>query len=105
MKPTPAHLGSCGKRFWKRILREYNVEEAHHYELLSQAAACLDRIEQARQRVEADGAFVVDRYGQTRAHAGVIIERDCRRLFAALCRELCLDIQDPADAPRGKGRY
>jgi len=33
-KQIPKVLEKAGRRFWKKVLLEYNFEEAHHFEIL-----------------------------------------------------------------------
>jgi len=89
----PRHLSRAAKAWWRSVDAGYLLED-HHVRLLSEAASAWDRAQQARELVDADGLVTVDRFGQSKPHPAVTIERDARVLFARLMRELNLD-----DAP------
>jgi hypothetical protein len=65
--------------------------EPHAREVLRLALAALDRADEARQVVEAEGMTYANRFGEPRAHPAVAVERDCRGQVARLFRELSLD--------------
>jgi hypothetical protein len=58
--------------------------------VLEQAARCLDRIEQARRQVDAEGITVEGRYGP-RVNPAAMVERDQRALLVRLLRQLGLE--------------
>jgi len=95
---APSGLQTPGKRFWKRVLSEYELEEAHDLERLKMACKCLDDLEEAEQRIKKDGMFVTNRYGNTTEHPGVKMIKDSRLLFVKIIRELALDIVNPGDS-------
>jgi phage terminase small subunit len=88
----PSHLSASSKRWWSSIASEFQLEP-HHIAILSQAAKCLDRIEEARSNLDRDGLVVRDRFGCAKPHPAVAIERDAKVLFARLLRELRLDCE------------
>lgn len=69
--------------------------EPHALKLLTIAAEAWDRRQQAREAIAKDGAFVKDRFGQTKAHPAIAVERDTATIFARALRELALPIDDP----------
>jgi len=79
--------------------------EVHHLELLRLTCEALDRCWQARERVDEEGAYFVDRWGQPKAHPAVNVERDARLSAARLIRELGLDEEPSPDSrpPRRGG--
>lgn len=103
----PRHLSAAARKWWKAIDEEYYLEP-QKVKMLTLAAEALDRCEQARQILAADGVIVEDRYGAPKAHPAVAIERDSRLAFARLVRELALaDDEGPGEArpprlPRGR---
>src|SRR5687768_5398032 len=102
---APQHLSEASRRWWRDIVRTYRLEP-QHLRLLTLAAEAWDRGQEARERVAADGAYVTDRYGQTKAHPAIAVERDSRIAVARLVRELALADEPPgARSPRpGGGR-
>jgi len=73
-------------------------------ELLATTAAALDRSEQAREHVTVEGLTVVDRFGQTRPHPLLAVERDSRAQFMAGLRALALDLEPVGAIGRPAGR-
>lgn len=92
----PEYLGKKDRKFWRNILKDYQIAENHSLELLGLAGHCLDRIAECREQIDKDGAFFKDRWSQFKEHPAAKSERDQKTLLARLLRELCLDIQ-PTD--------
>jgi len=94
---APKHLNQTGCTFWRSVLREYEFDKTHDYELLDQACECLDRIEQCRQAIKDDGLFQKDRYDRPVEHDAAKTERAQKKLFLSIIRELglTLDRQEP----------
>ncbi len=101
---APKHLRADTAAWWLSVCADYQLEE-HHRRLLTLAGEAWDRCREARELIKKDGMVAADRFGQLKPHPGVNIERDARIGFARLLRELCLDIEPPADArpPRRGG--
>jgi len=95
----PKGLKATGKRFWEQVTSEFELEESHDLERLKMACKCLDDLAEAEQRVNKDGMFITNRYGNTVEHPGVKIAKDMRLLFIKIIRELALDIQVPDSRP------
>lgn len=100
----PEHFTETSSNLWRSVLKEYELE-AHSLELLKAACEALDRANEAREKIAVDGAYFKDRFNQPREHPAVAVERHSRILFARLLRELCLDIEPPADPSRPPGLY
>ena len=105
MQP-PQHLSPAARKWWRAIEDEYLLEP-HKVKILTLAAEAMDRCEQARLILAADGVIVRDRYGAPKTHPAIAIERDSRLAFARLVRELALagdegrgDVRPPR-LPRG----
>lgn len=95
----PAHLSPASKKWFRSVIEHFDLDE-HHVKLLVLACEALDRGEQARATLAADGVTYKDRFGCPRAHPCVAIERDSRLAYARLLRELSLDFGDDEEAPR-----
>lgn len=88
----PKELDTQGRKFWRKVLAEYDLQESHDLERLNLAAKCLDDLFEAENRVKIDGMFVTNRYGNLVEHPGIKIIKDSRTLFIKIVREMCLDI-------------
>ncbi|CAN7701957.1 P27 family phage terminase small subunit [Mesorhizobium sp. LjNodule214] len=89
----PAHLSPAAKKWFRSVIQNFDLDE-HHVLLLVLACEALDRGEQARITLAAEGVTFIDRFGSPRAHPCVAIERDSRTAYARLLRELSLDFED-----------
>ena len=98
VKP-PAHLRPATKKWFAKVVADYDLEP-HHVRLLSLAGEAWDRTEQAREALAIHGLTYTDRFDAPRARPEIAVERDNRLAFARLVRELDLDTETPADAPR-----
>jgi len=96
----PKDLKKTGRAFWKRVLTEYQLEEAHDLQRLQMAARCLDDIDDAEKKIETDGMFVTDRYGQIKEHSAGKVQRENRIIFCRIIRELALDLSEDTRPPR-----
>jgi phage terminase small subunit len=104
--PTPRHLSRRSKAIFRAVVDDYALErEPHAVAILRQACEAIDRAEQARRRIEQDGAYLPDRFGQLKPHPALAVERDAKTLTARLLRELSLGDQFIAETrlPRTNG--
>lgn len=95
---SPSGLKVNGRKFWKKVLSEYDLTDSHDLERLSMAAKCLDDLCEAEKRVKEDGMFTRNRYGSVVEHVGLKMIRDTRLLFLKTIRELSLDISTGPEA-------
>jgi phage terminase small subunit len=86
---VPAHLSESTKAWLRQLEAAYPLEPEKQ-QLALAAANALDRAEGARQRVEQDGPFIDDRFGQVKPHPAVNVERDARAAFVRTVRALDL---------------
>jgi len=92
IRRAPKNLNETGRRFWRSVLKEYEFEKAHDFELLGQACECLDRMEKCREAIDSDGLFQKDRYERPVEHDGLKVERAEKKLFLSIVRELGLTL-------------
>jgi len=95
----PDHLSEAGKKWWRSVTADFDLEP-HHLHLLRLAAEALDRAEEARALLAVEGIVTRTGDGGVKAHPGVAIERDARLAAARLIRELDLDCDAPAERSR-----
>lgn len=88
----PKQLKTAGKALYRALVREYSITDGGGLALLTAGCEALDRQNQARERIEADGPYLADRFGQLRAHAAVAVERDARGQLLQALKQLCLDV-------------
>ena len=98
IKRAPTHLKTEGRKFWKHVLRDFDLVDAHHLKDLELSCQCLDRIEEARIKIETEGSYFRDRFGQPKESPWCKAERDNKVLFARLLRELSLDLNIPEES-------
>jgi phage terminase small subunit len=102
MKKAIAALKPATKRWVHRLRREYVLED-RHIRLLVAAGRLWDQAEECRSIIEKEGSLAVDRFGQTKAHPAVEMERVSLIGFSKLLREVGLDLSRPDD-PRPPSR-
>jgi hypothetical protein len=90
----PKKMRSQTKKWIREIIKSYELE-SHHIKILIQAGECLDRLNQARVQIDADGAYFMDRWKCPRPHPGLSAERADRIVFTRLIRELNLEDLPP----------
>lgn len=82
---APSHLSAAGKRLWLRLHSDFVLDDAGSALLLQSVCEAFDRLQEARQRIKADGAIVRDRFNQPKPHPSLAIERDAAaRMHSAL---------------------
>jgi len=91
------------RNWWRQVVGDFDLEP-HHVRLLSLACEAWDRGVQAREAIEEEGAYYLDRHGSPRPHPGLAVERDSRLSFARLIREIDLD-GSPDPDPRPPRRH
>ena len=69
MKQSPKDLSQESRKFWIEILKIYELQP-HHLKILEAACRCWDRVLEARQTIEKEGAYFLDRFGQAKSHPG-----------------------------------
>ena len=75
---------------WRQLHDDYVIADAAGAALLRAACESFDRSQQARRRIDRDGAVQTDRFGQRKPHALLQVERDARAQMIAAIRALKL---------------
>ncbi|RIK45852.1 MAG: hypothetical protein DCC58_05080 [Chloroflexi bacterium] len=101
----PKHLSAEARRWWRRLVSEYDITDEAGLLLLLAALEAFDRMRDAQAEIGRDGIVTLDRFGQRKPHPACVIERDARAQMLAALRALNLDLEPVRDAPgRPPGR-
>lgn len=101
---APSHLTEEAKRLWTEIIEEFAIGDAAGLKILRVCLEAFDRAQAARAAIDADGLTVLDRFGQTKSHPLLPIERDSRAAFLAGLKALNLDLEPLKGPGRPAGR-
>lgn len=99
MKTTIRHLSAEGKRIFRALASEYQIEDVAGLRILRVAVEAFDRAQKARQVIDRDGLVVHDKYGQPKPHPLLVAERDSRAAFLAGLKALNLTVEPLRDGP------
>ena len=99
----PKTLSVEAKKWWRKLVREYGIDDPAGCLLLQTALEALDRMRGAQDAISTEGATVRDRYGQLKAHPAVNIERDARAAMLAALKAMNLDVEPLRDRPGRPG--
>jgi phage terminase small subunit len=94
IKPAvvPKHLEHTEKLLWKSILETYAFDDAASLTMLRTALEAHQRARKCRERIDADGEVIVDRWGQLKPHPLLSAERDARAALISGLKALNLDL-------------
>jgi hypothetical protein len=84
---APGDLSAASRTLWREVLSDYVLSAAER-EVLRQALLALDRAEQARAVIDAEGLTCRDRFGSPKQHPAVDVEARERLIFARLIAQL-----------------
>jgi phage terminase small subunit len=87
----PADLSPEARRLYDRVVAEYAVHDGAGQTLIIEACRALDRLNQARSILAADGLLQLDRFGVRKQHPVAAIERDSAQRMVAALRALRLE--------------
>lgn len=96
---APTGLKAPGKKFWQKILSEFELTDYHDLKRLEAAASCVDEIAECQVIVQSEGRFIKDRFKQIKEHPAARAIRDSKTLFCRIVRELNLDVAPPDSRP------
>ena len=96
--PVPRGTGTEGRRLWRAVLEEYELEE-HELALLRQAVHCADLCANLATQVDREGMILGGR-----AHPALVELRQQRILLARLIVALRVPLGDEESQPRTQRR-
>lgn len=100
----PEHLSPAAAGWWRRILDDYDLDDAGRL-ILQVALEAHDRMVEAQETIRREGAIIRDRFGVPKQHPATYVERDSRTAMLAALRQLHLDVEPLHDGPgRPPGR-
>ena len=88
---APAHLGAPEREIWADIIADWTGSRAS-FALLTVGLEAHQRAREARETIDNEGLTVIGRDGQVRAHPLLGAERDARRNFAMVLKQLGIKI-------------
>jgi len=102
-RKAPETLSAEARDWWQKLQREYAIEDQGGLLLLQTALEAFDRARQAQQDIDRDGLLMVDRFGQTKSHPLLGVERDARAQLITTLKALNLDVEPLRDGPGRPG--
>lgn len=104
---APSHLSDEARQFFDEIANDYGINDTAGLQILRTAIEAFDRMQGARRIIEADGLTITDKFGQTKAHPLLSVERDSRTGFLSAIGKLNLSVEPilpgPGRPSGGKG--
>jgi phage terminase small subunit len=88
----PAHLEKPEQKLWGDLTAEFTFTDAASTAMLTTALEAHMRARRCREKIDADGEAVTDRFGQVKPHPLLAAERDARAAFLSAMRTLNLDL-------------
>jgi hypothetical protein len=102
--PPPAGTRASGRRLWRDVLGEYELEE-HELALLREMTRTVDQLDQLHAIVERDGMLLTGPGLAPKVHPAVVEARQLRIALARLAAALRLPAGDEdSDAKAGMRR-
>jgi hypothetical protein len=95
----PRPLGVAGQALWNRVQGEFRVEDVGSVELLAQACAAADRVEELAAKIRIDGVTIETQMG-TKEHPNVKSELAGRAFICRVLQRLGIT-SEPLHKPRG----
>ena len=96
---APRGLSPEARKWWKKLLEEYSIEDQAGLLILQVALEAFDRMRQAQSQVEKDGPTILDRFDQLKAHPMLTVERDARSQMMQALKSLNLDFEPLKEGP------
>ena len=95
---APKGLSTAAKAVWSKYVQAYDFDPTSLV-LLEEMVRWVEERFKAREVLEAEGRYVKDRFGQTKAHPALQRDRDAGALILKYVRQLGLDLEPLNDRP------
>ena len=93
-KPTvPKGLSPRSRGLWKSLLDQYEMSLAE-LQILRLGLVALDRADGAAEVIAAEGAYISDRFGGSKAHTACDVENRSRSAFSAAVKQLGISVDE-----------
>jgi len=102
-RKAPGHLSDDARRWWRRLIAEYRIDDPAGLLLMQTAMEAFDRMKAAAAEIARDGQTVRDRFEQAKPHPLLATERDARAQLMAALKALNLDLEPLRDGPGRPG--
>lgn len=102
--PIPSGLSPAAMAWWKRLHREFDLNDEAASFLLESALRSFDRMTQAAALVEKHGIVIADKFNQLKSNPATTVERDSRAAMHSAFKALNLDVLPPQKPGRPAGR-
>jgi P27 family predicted phage terminase small subunit len=103
MKNAPKKLSREAKGWWKKIVSNWEMDEAGLM-ILESALEAFDTMRDAQAIIRNEGMIFQDRFDQKRQHPAVAIERDSKATLLRHWKSLGLDLEPILSPGRPAGR-
>jgi P27 family predicted phage terminase small subunit len=87
----PKGLSPEAGQLWRRVLADYNLDDAAGRAILATGLEAFDRMRAAQEQIKKHGVVVPNRFGELKPNPAVGIERDARTGMLSAFRLLRLD--------------
>ena len=101
---VPVTLSKEAGTWWKRLIREYMIDDDYGLLLLQTALEAFGRMREAQAVIAEEGLQVTDRYGQIKSHPATTVEKDSRSQMLASFKCMNLDVEPLSKAGRPSTR-
>lgn len=91
--PAPSHLELPEKQLWLGLTGVHRFDDAASLAMLRTTLEAHQRARRCRERIDAEGETIRDRFGQLKPHPLLPAERDARAAFLAGIKALNLDVE------------
>ena len=100
---APAHLSSEARDWWRKITREFAIDDDAGRLLLTTALEAYDLMKSCQAEIDQDGLTVRGSTKQKRAHPLLTTQRDARAQMLMALKSLNLDLEPLRDKPGRPG--